>query len=50
MSEAPVLAASGVRRSFPLGDSSIEILHGVDLELYPGESLCLMGWATQHEP
>ena len=45
MSEAPVLAASGVRRSFPLGDSSIEILHGVDLELYPGESLCLMGYS-----
>ncbi|MDP6519896.1 MAG: ABC transporter ATP-binding protein [Planctomycetota bacterium] len=45
MSEAPVLAATGVRRSFPVGDSSIEILHGVNLELYRGESLCLMGYS-----
>ncbi|MCP3917898.1 MAG: ABC transporter ATP-binding protein [bacterium] len=43
--EAPerVLAATGVRRSFKVGDRRLEILHGVDLELYRAERLCLMG-------
>ncbi|MGD2018089.1 MAG: ABC transporter ATP-binding protein [Planctomycetota bacterium] len=38
-----VLACSGVRRSFPVGDRRLEILHGIDLELRAGERLALMG-------
>ena len=38
-----VLRAQGVRRSFAMGDRSLEILHGVDLELRPGELVALVG-------
>jgi lipoprotein-releasing system ATP-binding protein len=45
MSEAPapILVARDVRKGFSIGDGQLEILHGVGLELFPGESLCLMG-------
>ncbi|NRA97513.1 MAG: ABC transporter ATP-binding protein [Planctomycetes bacterium] len=43
MSDAPILKAHGVRKAFSIGDSTLEILHGVNLELFRGESLCLMG-------
>jgi lipoprotein-releasing system ATP-binding protein len=38
-----LLAARGVRKSFPVGDRRLEVLHGVDLELAPGELLGLVG-------
>lgn len=38
-----VLSCSGVRRSFPVGDRRLEILHGINLELRAGERLALMG-------
>ena len=40
---APVLAAEGVRKSFQVGPRQLEVLHGVRLDLYPGEVLALMG-------
>ncbi len=41
---APViLAGRDIRRSFPIGDRSLEVLHGVDIELARGERLSLMG-------
>jgi lipoprotein-releasing system ATP-binding protein len=47
MSEAqkrvPLLAARGIRKSFAIGERSLEILHGVHMELYAGEVLALMG-------
>jgi lipoprotein-releasing system ATP-binding protein len=39
----PLLSARGVRKAFALGDRSIEVLHGVDLELRRGESTALIG-------
>ena len=39
----PVLAALGVRKSFRAGERRLEVLHGIDLTLGPGELLCLMG-------
>ena len=38
-----VLAAHNIHKSFEIGDRSLEILHGVDLELRSGEILALMG-------
>lgn len=38
-----VLTARDVRKSFQVGDRSIEILHGAHLDLFRGERLCLMG-------
>jgi len=41
--ENVILSCSNVRRSFPVGDSKVEVLHGVDLDLRRGERLSLMG-------
>jgi lipoprotein-releasing system ATP-binding protein len=38
-----LLAARGVRKSFAVGDRTLEVLHGVDMELRRGEVLALMG-------
>src|SRR5262245_1030989 len=38
-----VLAARAVRKSFRVGESELEVLHGVDLDLRQGELLGLMG-------
>ncbi len=39
MNQNPLLAMRGIRKSF----SGVEVLHGVDLTLYSGEVLALMG-------
>jgi lipoprotein-releasing system ATP-binding protein len=38
-----ILASRGIKKSFSVGDRSLEVLHGVDIELRAGELLCLMG-------
>jgi predicted ABC-type transport system involved in lysophospholipase L1 biosynthesis ATPase subunit len=38
-----ILSGRGIRRSFPVGERSLEILHGVDLELGRGQRISLMG-------
>ena len=42
MSE-PVLQLRGVRRDYVTGDRVLEVLRGVDLEVYPGELVGLIG-------
>jgi len=42
MSE-PILALSGVKRSYPTGEGVLEVLKGVDLAVYPGEIVGLIG-------
>jgi lipoprotein-releasing system ATP-binding protein len=42
MSEA-VLATRGLKRSFTQGDTTIEVLRGVDLMVAPGEIVALLG-------
>jgi lipoprotein-releasing system ATP-binding protein len=39
----PVLATSGLRRSFTQGDVTIDVLRGVDLEIGSGEIVALLG-------
>ncbi len=39
----PILRARGIRKSFRVGDRSLEVLHGAHLDLLRGERLCLMG-------
>ena len=41
--DQPLLRARGVKRRFRLGERTLEVLHGVDLELRPGERVALMG-------
>ena len=38
-----VLSAQNIKKSFEIGDQTLEILHGVNLKLYAGESLALSG-------
>jgi lipoprotein-releasing system ATP-binding protein len=40
---APILSARGIRKSFQIADRTLEVLHGVDLDLQRGELLGLMG-------
>ena len=42
MSE-PILATTGLRRSFTQGDVTIEVLRGADLVVRPGEIVALLG-------
>ncbi|MBV9996545.1 MAG: ABC transporter ATP-binding protein [Caulobacteraceae bacterium] len=42
MSE-PVLAIRGLRRSYVTGQGTLEVLKGVDLEVFPGELVGLVG-------
>ncbi len=42
MSE-PVLSARGLKKSFPSGDSVLEVLRGVDLDVAAGESVSIRG-------
>ena len=37
------LSARGVRKAYSLGDRVLEILHGVDLDVAPGELVALVG-------
>ncbi|MEW6074558.1 MAG: ABC transporter ATP-binding protein [Planctomycetota bacterium] len=39
----PILAARDVRKAFAMGERTLEILHGVDLDLFPGELVALVG-------
>jgi lipoprotein-releasing system ATP-binding protein len=40
---APVLSVRGLRRSYKVGERTLEILHGIDLDLRPGELVALVG-------
>jgi len=42
MSE-PVLAIRGLRREYVTGDATLEVLKGVDLDVFPGELVGLIG-------
>lgn len=40
---APLVSVRGLRKSFEVGDRTLEILHGIDLDLHPGELVALVG-------
>src|SRR5208282_3919804 len=42
-SESPILVASGVRKSFRMGDSDIQVLKSVNLTVVPGEFIAIEG-------
>jgi lipoprotein-releasing system ATP-binding protein len=43
MSETPVLSLRDLRRSYPSGDRTLDVLKGADLDLFPGEIVGLIG-------
>ena len=40
---APILSLRGIERSYPSGERLLEVLKGVDLDIYPGEMVGLIG-------
>jgi len=42
-SSSVILSCQGVKKSFPQGDQSVEILHGIDLDLKEGEIVAIIG-------
>ncbi|NML05487.1 ABC transporter ATP-binding protein [Sphingomonas sp. G-3-2-10] len=43
MNNEPVLQTRGLKRSFTQGETTIEVLRGVDLTIMPGEIVALLG-------
>ncbi len=41
--KAVLIDIKGITREFPAGDSSIQVLHGIDLTLYQGEMVAIIG-------
>ncbi len=39
----PLIDLSGVTKTYHNGDLSVEVLHGIDLQIYPGELVAIMG-------
>ena len=43
MTPQPIIHATGLERTFEMGATSVRALRGVDLTVYPGEMLAIMG-------
>lgn len=41
--ETPLIDLSGVTKTYVNGELSTEVLHGIDLKIYPGEFVAIMG-------
>jgi macrolide transport system ATP-binding/permease protein len=39
----PLIDLSGITKTYRNGDLSVEVLHGIDLQIYPGEMVAIMG-------
>jgi macrolide transport system ATP-binding/permease protein len=40
---APLIRLSGVTKTYRNGELAVEVLHGIDLDIYPGEFVAIMG-------
>ena len=43
MSEAPVVACSGLHKTYGSGELAVPVLHGIDLAVFPGERVAIVG-------
>jgi ABC-type antimicrobial peptide transport system, ATPase component len=41
--QTPLLEVKNLTREFPAGESTVQILKGVNLEIYPGELVAIVG-------
>ncbi len=39
----PLLEVTNLTREFPAGESTVQILKGIDLKIYPGELVAIVG-------
>ena len=42
-SSVPLIELAGVTKTYRNGDLAVEVLHGIDLRIYPGELVAIMG-------
>lgn len=43
VNDVPIISVIGIRKSFRVGKNDIEVLKGIDLDIYPGEFVMLFG-------
>lgn len=43
ITQQPLIKLKGVTKEFQNGELSVRVLHGIDLEIYPGEFVAIMG-------
>ncbi|WP_246264456.1 MacB family efflux pump subunit [Aromatoleum toluvorans] len=43
VSGEPLIALSGITKTFRTGELAVEVLHGIDLTIYPGEFVAIVG-------
>ncbi|MDO5612709.1 MAG: MacB family efflux pump subunit [Paracoccus sp. (in: a-proteobacteria)] len=43
VADAPLVSVRGISRSFPAGEDQITVLSGVDLDIWPGEFVAIIG-------
>jgi putative ABC transport system ATP-binding protein len=43
MDARPVFSARGLTKDYPMGDTTVHALRGIDLDLFPGEFVVLLG-------
>jgi lipoprotein-releasing system ATP-binding protein len=42
-SQSPILAARGLKKSYPMGNGALEVLKGIDFEIQHGQAVCIVG-------
>jgi putative ABC transport system ATP-binding protein len=43
MSGEPIIKLRAIRRSFAMGDETLQVLKGIDLDIFPGEYVAIIG-------
>ncbi|HWV15400.1 MAG TPA: MacB family efflux pump subunit [Cellvibrio sp.] len=43
MNKIPIIKLAGVTKTYANGELAVRVLHGIDLEIYPGEFVAIMG-------
>ena len=43
MEAVPLIELQGVTKTYRNGDLAVEVLHGIDLRIYPGEFVAIVG-------
>ena len=42
----PIIRIRGLKKTYHVGEERVHALNGVDLDIYPGEFVCIIGWRS----